>query len=133
MISGRKLSRDEIKEIWAIDRSEVIDTLTLKALLALPAAPGAAPANDPVAVVRAFSHSVTGPNPLEIPGQQTITLRMELSSGSVKMTGGLTPAPDRGFATSDSADQQWIARRLTGLQRSRAAPGGGSFHPRCRP
>ncbi len=27
MISGRKLSRDEIKEMWAIDRSEVIDAV----------------------------------------------------------------------------------------------------------
>ena len=27
MISGRKLSRDEIKDIWAIDRSEVIDAV----------------------------------------------------------------------------------------------------------
>ena len=27
MISGRKLSRDEIKEIWAIDRSEVINAV----------------------------------------------------------------------------------------------------------
>jgi len=25
MISGRKLSRGEVKEIWAIDRSEVIE------------------------------------------------------------------------------------------------------------
>jgi len=30
-----------------------------------------------VAVTRAFSNSVTGPNPLEVPGQQTITLKME--------------------------------------------------------
>jgi len=29
------------------------------------------------AVTRALSHSVTGPNPLEAPGQQTITLRMD--------------------------------------------------------
>lgn len=29
------------------------------------------------AVVRAFSHSVTGPNPLEVPGQQTIQLKMD--------------------------------------------------------
>lgn len=27
MISGRKLSRDEISEIWTIDRSEVIDAI----------------------------------------------------------------------------------------------------------
>jgi long-chain fatty acid transport protein len=30
-----------------------------------------------LAVTRALSHSVTGPNPLEAPGQQTITLRMD--------------------------------------------------------
>ncbi len=29
-----------------------------------------------LAVVRAFSHTVSGPNPLEVPGQQTIKLRM---------------------------------------------------------
>ncbi len=29
-----------------------------------------------LAIVRAFSHSVTGPNPLDIPGQQTIKLTM---------------------------------------------------------
>lgn len=27
MISGRKLSRDEVKEIWTIDRSEIIDAV----------------------------------------------------------------------------------------------------------
>lgn len=30
-----------------------------------------------IAITRALSHSVTGPNPLEAPGQQTITLRMD--------------------------------------------------------
>ncbi len=29
------------------------------------------------AITRAFSHSVTGPNPLEVPGQQTIELKMD--------------------------------------------------------
>jgi long-chain fatty acid transport protein len=29
------------------------------------------------AVVRALSHSVTGPNPLEVPGKQTIELKMD--------------------------------------------------------
>jgi len=29
------------------------------------------------ALTRALSNSVTGPNPLEVPGQQTITLRMD--------------------------------------------------------
>ena len=30
-----------------------------------------------LAVTRALGHSVTGPNPLEAPGQQTLTLRMD--------------------------------------------------------
>jgi long-chain fatty acid transport protein len=30
-----------------------------------------------LAIVRAFSHSVTGPNPLEVPGRQTIELKMD--------------------------------------------------------
>ena len=30
-----------------------------------------------LAIVRALSKSVTGPNPLEAPGQQTITLKMD--------------------------------------------------------
>ncbi|HEX2799282.1 MAG TPA: outer membrane protein transport protein, partial [Thermoanaerobaculia bacterium] len=30
-----------------------------------------------LAIVRALSHSVTGPNPLEVPGKQTIELKMD--------------------------------------------------------
>jgi long-chain fatty acid transport protein len=30
-----------------------------------------------VAITRALSHSISGPNPLEVPGQQTIELKMD--------------------------------------------------------
>jgi long-chain fatty acid transport protein len=37
-------------------------------------------------LVRAFSHTVSGPNPLEAPGQQTIKLKMDQWEGTVGYT-----------------------------------------------